>query len=160
MVDSVNVHIQLNEENNRIKKEIRNVIIKLTQDLHQQSHNHLTVGSPYLKVGEGRLRSSLISDIYTKENSIEGVVKAGGAHIKYMFIHEFGLFGSISIKEHLRRIKKAFGRPIPLKEVLVKSHSRTVRFKERRMLRDALKIVSKDLPEKINKAIDRGLNGQ
>lgn len=157
MVDSVNVRIQLNEENNRIKLEIRRTINALTLKLQRMIQEEMLSGQR-LNVQSGRLRGSLASRVEEVAGVIEGTVSAGGAHVKYAFIHEFGLSAAVSIKEHLRHIKQAFGKPITPRDVLVKAHSRTVNFKERRFMRDSLDEIAKIVPKNINKAIERGLS--
>lgn len=158
MVDSVDVHIQLNEENNRVKVEVRRTITALTLKLQRMVQEDMLSGQR-LNVQSGRLRGSLASKVEETGGVIEGIVSAGGAHVKYAFIHEFGLSAAISIKEHLRHIKQAFGRPITPRDVLVKAHSRVVNFKERRFMRDSLDDIAKIVPKNIDKAIERGLNG-
>lgn len=158
MVDSVDVHIQLNEENNRVKVEVRRTITALTLKLQRMVQEDMLSGQR-LNVQSGRLRGSLASKVEETGGVIEGIVSAGGAHVKYAFIHEFGLSAAISIKEHLRHIKQAFGRPITPRDVLIKAHSRVVNFKERRFMRDSLDEIAKIVPKNIDKAIERGLNG-
>lgn len=158
MVDSVDVHIQFNEENNRVKVEIRRTITALTLKLQRMVQEDMLSGQR-LNVQSGRLRGSLASKVEESGGVIEGIVSAGGAHVKYAFIHEFGLSAALSIKEHLRHIKQAFGRPITPRDVLVKAHSRNVNVKEKRFMRDSLDEISKIVPKNIDKAIDRGLNG-
>lgn len=159
MVDSVGVQIQLNEENNRIKKEIRKTITTLTLKLQRTIQEDMLSGQR-LNVQSGRLRSSLVSRISESAEMFEGIVSAGGAHVKYAFIHEFGLAAAVNIKSHLRHIKQAFGKPITPKDVLVKAHSRTVNFKERRFMRDSLDEIGKIVPKNIEKAIERGLKNE
>ncbi|ENU36023.1 hypothetical protein [Acinetobacter parvus] len=158
MVDSVDVHIQLNEENNRVKVEIRRTITALTLKLQRMVQEDMLSGQR-LNVQSGRLRGSLASKVEESGGVIEGIVSAGGAHVKYAFIHEFGLSAALSIKEHLRHIKQAFGRPITPRDVLVKAHSRNVNVKEKRFMRDSLDEIAKIVPKNIDKAIERGLNG-
>mgnify|MGYP000959097200 FL=1 len=158
MVDSVDVHIQLNEENNRVKVEIRRTITASTLKLQRMVQEDMLSGQR-LNVQSGRLRGSLASKVEESGGVIEGIVSAGGAHVKYAFIHEFGLSAALSIKEHLRHIKQAFGRPITPRDVLVKAHSRNVNVKEKRFMRDSLDEIAKIVPKNIDKAIERGLNG-
>ena len=158
MVDSVDVHIQLNEENNRVKVEIRRTITASTLKLQRMVQEDMLSGQR-LNVQSGRLRGSLASKVEESGGVIEGIVSAGGAHVKYAFIHEFGLSAALSIKEHLSHIKQAFGRPITPRDVLVKAHSRNVNVKEKRFMRDSLDEIAKIVPKNIDKAIERGLNG-
>lgn len=159
MVDSVDVQIHLNEENNRIKKEIRKTITALTLKLQRTIQEDMLSGQR-LNVQSDRLRGSLVSRISESAEMFEGIVSAGGAHVKYAFIHEFGLAAAVNIKSHLRHIKQVFGKPITPKDVLVKAHSRTVNFKERRFMRDSLDEIGKIVPKNIEKAIERGLKNE
>lgn len=159
MVDSVDVQIHLNDENNRIKKEIRKTITTLTLKLQRTIQEDMLSGQR-LNVQSDRLRGSLVSRISESAEMFEGIVSAGGAHVKYAFIHEFGLAAAVNIKSHLRHIKQAFGKPITPKDVLVKAHSRTVNFKERRFMRDSLDEIGKIVPKNIEKAIERGLKNE
>lgn len=159
MVDSVDVQLHLNEENNRVKIEIRKTITALTLKLQRTIQEDMLSGQR-LNVQSGRLRGSLASRISESTEMFEGIVSAGGAHVKYAFIHEFGLAAAINIKSHLRHIKKAFGKPIAPRDVLVKAHSRTVKFDERRFMRDSLDEIGKIVPKNIEKAIERGLKNE
>ncbi|WP_173910748.1 hypothetical protein [Acinetobacter sp. Marseille-Q1618] len=159
MVDSVDVQIHLNDENNQIKTEIRKTITALTLKLQRTIQEDMLSGQR-LNVQSGRLRGSLASRITESAEMFEGIVSAGGAYVKYVFIHEFGLAAALSIKSHLRRIKQAFGKPITPKDVLVKAHSRTIKFDERRFMRDSLDEIGKIVPKNIEKAIERGLKNE
>jgi len=62
----------------------------------------------------------------------------GGPTLPYMRAHEYGFSGAVTVKEHLRRVKQAFGRPIDPVEARVSSHTRQLSLDERRWLRSAL----------------------
>ena len=159
MADSVDLRVNLNDQNNRIKHEIRRTISALTLKLQRMIQQDMLSGQR-LNVQSGRLRGSLVSRVEESNGVMEGIVSAGGAHVKYAFIHEFGLTGAVNIKSHLRQIKQAFGKPITPRQVLVKAHSRNVKFNERRFMRDSLDEIAKIVPKNIDKAVERGLNGQ
>lgn len=157
MADSVDLRVDLNEQNNRIKHEIRHTLGVLTSRLQRIIQQDMLSGQR-LKVQSDRLRGSLVSRVEESNGMMEGIVSAGGAHVKYAFIHEFGLTGAVNIKSHLRQIKQAFGKPITPRQVLVKAHSRNVKFRERRFMRDALDEIAKIVPKNIDDAIQRGLS--
>ena len=156
----VDADVDFSEVNERVRAEIRRTIVALTGRLEWKVKSHLTDGLPYLKRDSGRLDGSVVSQITDNKDVIEGVVAAGGANLRYLFVHEFGLNGAVSIKTHLRTIKKAFGRPITPKQVMVNAFSRKVNFRERRMMRDALEQVGKIVPKNIDAAIERGLSSE
>ena len=158
MAGSIDVRVNLNEENDRIRKEIKRTITALTLRLERTIKEDMLTGQR-LKVQSGRLRGSIVSKVSEEGNLIAGAVTAGGAHVKYAFIHEFGLTAPLMVKEHLRRIKQAFGRPITPRDALIKAHTRNVKFPEKRFMRDSLLEVAKITPQNIERAIERGING-
>ncbi|OUY07007.1 hypothetical protein [Acinetobacter populi] len=159
MVDfTVDHRVRFDAENERVKAEIKRTIVALTGRLEEVVKRNLSSGSPYLKVDSGRLRGSVVGRVTEQVDQVKGAVSAGGSHVKYLFIHEFGLTAQVGIKAHLRQIKQAFGKPITPRQVMVGAHSRNVKFRERRMMRDALQEVAKIVPKNIDAAIQRGLN--
>jgi phage gpG-like protein len=64
----------------------------------------------------------------------------GRAPVKYAAVHEFGFKGTENVREHMRTVKQAFGRPLatPVQSP-VKAHSRKVDIPERSFLRSALR---------------------
>lgn len=155
----VDKQVNFDEMNNHVRFEIRRTINALTLRLQRIVQEDMLSGQR-LKVQSGRLRGSVSSKVDEDKDSIEGTVGAGGALVPYAFAHEFGLHGSMGIKAHLRTIKQAFGRPISRVQVNVKAHSRNVRFRELRFMRDSLDMVAKIVPKNIDAAIERGLAGE
>lgn len=159
MAGSVDIRVNLNEENARIRQEIRRTIIALTLKLERTVKEDMLSGQR-LNVQSGRLRGSIVSKVNDNSSTeIEGVVTAGGAHVKYALIHEFGLTAPLAIKQHLRQMTHAFGRPITPRAVTVQAHTRNVQFPEKRFMRDSLIEVAKIVPQNIEQAIQRGING-
>lgn len=155
----VDVQVDFNDMNDRVRAEIRRTVNALTLKL-QRTIQEDKLSGQNLNVQSGRLRGSISSKVEETEGSIEGTVGAGGSLVRYAFVHEFGLEDTLSIKEHLRNIKKAFGRPITPKQITIKAHSRKAYFLERRFMRDSLDEVSKIVPKNIDAAIQRGLNAE
>lgn len=91
-----------------------------------------------LKVRTGRLRRSINYRIDEKSTSIFGVV---GTTVKYGKTHELGFHGTVTVKEHLRTIKQAWGKPLREgpRKVLVRQFTKRVDFPERSFLRSSLK---------------------
>lgn len=148
--------VNFDEMNDRIKFEIRRTINALTLRLQRTVQEDMLTGQR-LNVQSGRLRGSVSSKVDEDKDSIEGTVGAGGALVPYAFAHEFGLNGSLGVKAHLRTIKQAFGRPISPRQISVKAHSRNVRFKELRFMRDSLDMIARIVPKNIDAAIQRGI---
>lgn len=66
--------------------------------------------------------------------------QGGRAPVKYGRAHEYGFSGTVTVKEHLRTVKQAFGKPLktPVRAT-VKAHSATLNLPERSFLRSALR---------------------
>lgn len=67
----------------------------------------------------GTLRRSISTNWYRKPEAIDI-----GSDLKYGAVHEHGYSGPVTIKEHTRKIRQAFGRRITPREVTVHAHSR------------------------------------
>lgn len=155
-MSDVIVNVSLDAANDRVKAEVRRTIVALTLKLERTIKQDMLTGQR-LNVQTGRLRGSVISELNEDDDRIEGVVGAGGALVRYAFIHEFGLNAVVSVKAHLRKIKQAFGKPIRPREVMVQAFTRNVNADERRYMRDSLDLVGRTVPENIAAAIERGL---
>lgn len=153
----VDADVDFNEINDRVKAEIRRTVNALTLRLQRTIQEDMLTGQR-LNVQSGRLRGSVTSKVEEDSDWIEGTVGAGGALVPYAFAHEFGLKGALSIKAHLRQMKKAFGRAITPRKVMVKAHTRNMSMRERRFMRDSLAEIGKIVPKNIDAAIERGLS--
>lgn len=66
--------------------------------------------------------------------------KDGRAPVKYGRMHEYGFTGPVTVKEHLRLVKKAFGKPLKYPVyATVKAHTVNVKLPKRSFLESALK---------------------
>jgi hypothetical protein len=65
--------------------------------------------------------------------------KGGRAPVKYGRVHEYGFQGQITVKQHMRMVKEAFGRSITQRAVVVPSHTRHMNLPARSFLRTALR---------------------
>ena len=92
-----------------------------------------------LNVRTDTLRGSIDQVVTTSGNSVVGIVST---NVSYARVHEYGFSGTVSVRESLRLIKKAFGKSITPKTVTVKAHSRKVNLPERSFLRSALRDLS------------------
>lgn len=155
----VDADVDFNEANERVRAEIRRTVNALTLKLQRIIQEDKLSGQN-LNVQSGRLRGSISSKVEEGKDFIEGTVGAGGALVEYAFVHEFGLEKSLTIKQHLRTIKKVFGKPITPKQITIKEHSRSAYFLERRFMRDSLDEVEKIVPKNIDAAIQRGLSSE
>lgn len=88
-----------------------------------------------LKVRTGTLRRSIDQIVVDQGANVVGIVSS---NVKYARIHEYGFKGTVTVRESLRTIKQAFGRPIEARQVSVRAHSRRMDLPARSFLRSAL----------------------
>lgn len=141
----VDAQVNFDEMNNRVRFEIRRTVNALTLRLQRIVQEDMLSGQR-LKVQSGRLRGSVSSKVDEDKIPLREPW-SWWCFAPYAPAHEFGLNGALGVKAHLRTIKQAFGRPISPVQVNVKAHSRNVRFRELRFMRDSLDIVAKIVPK-------------
>ena len=109
-----------------------------------------------LHVRTGTLRRSINQEVrYAGSGLIEGIV---GTNVEYAHVHEYGFHGTVSVKEHLRMQKVAWGKAMKNpREVTVKAHNMTMNTPGKRFLRDALAENAELIRETYRKAVNRGL---
>ncbi len=127
--------VNFDEMNDRVRFEIRRTINALTLRL-QRIVQERYVEWPTIERTVWPLAWIRFIKVDEDKDSIEGTVGAGGALVPYAPAHEFGLNGSMGVA-HLRTIKQAFGKPISPVQVNIKAHSRNVRFRKLRFMRDS-----------------------
>jgi HK97 gp10 family phage protein len=124
----------------RLSPELENAaydsVVRLAIELQRYIKNSKLSGQA-LKNRTGRLRRSITHRMDVTGNAITGIV---GTNVSYAKFHEFGLHGSEHIKEHLRTIKEAFGRPLKggAKRITVRAHERKVDYAGHPFMRPAL----------------------
>lgn len=89
-----------------------------------------------LKNRTGTLRRKINSSVRETPTSIVGSV---GVRLSYAAAHEYGIDKTVSVREHLRTIKQAWGRPIEPMSVAVQAHQRHMHSPERSFLRSSLR---------------------
>lgn len=105
-----------------------------------------------LNVQTGNLRRSINSTIEDTGETITGYVSSSG-DVKYAAIHEFGFDGIENVKQHIRKITKAFGVDINPKEVIVKAFSRHMKMPERSFLRSSLNEMQEQIVNEISQIV-------
>lgn len=108
-----------------------------------------------LKTRSGRLRRSINYRMGTGTDP-EAFV---GTNVVYARPHEFGLSMDQKVREHMRTIKEAWGRPLakPVR-VQVKAHTRHVNTPERSFLRSAFAESRVAIEQRVMKAIQEAAN--
>lgn len=111
---------------------VTRLAVEMTRHVKQDK-----LGGQVLKRKTGTLSRSINRSVYQgiDRDSIMGQV---GTNVEYAAFHEYGFHGTQQIKEHLRQIKQAFGRPIEPRSVTVAAHSRKVDYPAHSFLRSAL----------------------
>lgn len=104
-----------------------------------------------LKVRTGTLRRSIDQAVVREAGGVVGIVST---KVKYGRQHEFG--GQVTIPEHLRLVKQAFGKELKFPVyATVKQH--TARFPERSFLRSALAEMRPEIVEDLAAAVGEGI---
>lgn len=114
-----------------IQKGIGRITLKLLTRVKAQK-----LSGQALNVRTGRLRRSITQRIESGAEEISGIV---GTNVDYAAAHEYGFKGAVTVKQHLRLVKQAFGRPLksPVWST-VSTHTKNVSLPERSFLRSAL----------------------
>lgn len=114
-----------------IQKGIGRIVLKLLTRVKAQK-----LSGQALNVRTGRLRRSITQRVESSAEEISGIV---GTNVDYAAVHEYGFKGVVTIKQHLRLVKQAFGRPLKFPVwATVGTHSKNVNLPERSFLRSAL----------------------
>lgn len=119
----------------RLRDELRAGVNRATIKLQTKVKQDKLSGQ-VLKVRTGRLRRSIQQDVFENGGQVVGVVST---NVKYAPVHEYGFAGVVTVRDHLRMQKKAFGKSISPREVEVRSHPRKVNLPERSFLRSSLR---------------------
>lgn len=112
-----------------------------------------------LNVRTGRLRRSINQRVTDTGSTITGTV---GTNVSYGRVHEYGDQRVITVKQHLRLVKQAWGRPLAKpRRVMVSSHARQQNMPARSFLRSALRelaaegVIDRELASAVARAAKR-----
>jgi phage gpG-like protein len=108
------------------------------------------LSGPVLKNKTGRLRRSINYRVSESETAVSGSV---GTNVRYARAHELGFDGVVSVREHLRHITQAFGRPITPVDAVVPTHSRHMHLPQRSFLRSSLEERAPQIRESLIAAV-------
>jgi phage gpG-like protein len=89
-----------------------------------------------LKNRTGTLRRKINYQLRETPTEVSASV---GVQLSYAAVHEYGFDGIVTVKEHLRTITQAFGRPIAPVHVHRGAHQRHMKLPERSFLRSSLR---------------------
>jgi HK97 gp10 family phage protein len=134
VIGDAQVIAKLKELPQKTQQSLTRAITKLAIELQSKVKQDKLSGQ-VLKRRTGTLSRSINREITETANAVTGQV---GTNVEYAAYHEYGFHGTQQIKEHLRTIKQAFGRPIEPRSVTVAAHSRKVDYPAHSFLRSAL----------------------
>lgn len=134
VIGDAQVIARLKELPQKTQQSLTRAITKLAIELQSKVKQDKLSGQ-VLKRRTGTLSRSINREITETANAVTGQV---GTNVEYAAYHEYGFHGTQQIKEHLRTIKQAFGRPIEPRSVTVAAHSRKVDYPAHSFLRSAL----------------------
>lgn len=135
------------------REEIRVAIGRLTLRLQRRVMRDKLSGQ-VLKVRTGTLRRSINQVVLDEADGVAGIVST---NVKYGRLHEYGLKGEVTVKAHLRTIKKAFGKSITPMQIAVKQHTAQRDLPKRSFLRTALEDIAPQVRPELEKAIARAI---
>lgn len=126
-----------------VAKRIQIVLFKLEGNVKSKK-----LTDQALRVRTNRLRSSIhASDVAVTADKVSGTV---GTNVIYAAPHEYGFSGPVSVKEHLRQVKKVFGHQLknPM-TVKVSAFTRQMNLPERSFLRSQMREDEKFIHDQI-----------
>jgi phage gpG-like protein len=110
-----------------------------------------------LSVRTGTLRRSIYGKVVETNTFIYGIV---GTNVKYAAAHEYGFTGQVTVKEHLRKITKAYGKDLAEpRSVMVMAYSRKMNLPERSFLRSALADMQPEITQTLESSLRTSLKG-
>jgi hypothetical protein len=110
------------------------------------------LGGEVLHARTGTLRASVFAAV---AESPGGVTLSLGSDVPYAAFQEFGFSGSEAVREHLRRITTAFGRPIRTgaRDVLVRAYTRRLAYPRHSFLSRTLRGQQTAMVEDLRQAL-------
>ena len=91
-----------------VRRRVRTAIGRLTLRLERRIKEQKLSGQ-VLRVRTGTLRRSVSSVVVSNPAVVVGTVST---NVEYARVHEFGFDGTVTVREHMRTVKQAFGRPL------------------------------------------------
>jgi len=143
------VAIKLDELGVRASLQLVKATSKLALKLQRRVMREKLTGQ-VLKVRTGTLRRSIDQVVVQNAGSVTGIVST---NVEYAAAHEYGLKKQLTVKEHLRTIKQAWGKSIAPKQIQVREHTRTANLPERSFVRSALQDMSPEIVAELQQAV-------
>jgi len=148
------VYAMLSGLPHRVFGEMKDEITRLTFKLLRFVKERKLSGDP-LHNRTGTLRRKINSRVEAGGSAVTGTV---GVKLSYAPAHEFGVDKQVQVKEHLRTIKQAFGKPLAAPVTFIMpAHSRHMRLPERSFLRSALREMGPEISKALKEALHRAV---
>lgn len=146
---------RLSRVHGQVQRNVEATIGRLTLRLLTRVKSDKLSGQ-VLNTRTGRLRRSINRRLEgSGTTSIAGYV---GTNVEYARRHELGFHGTETVREHLRLIKQAWGKPLASpKQVRVQPHSRQVDYPARSFLRTALREMDAEITAALKRATNQGI---
>jgi hypothetical protein len=100
------------------------------------------------------LKSSNSLQVDQSDDKIAATVSSGS---QYTHAREYGFAGAVDVGTNLRRITKAFGRPIPRKAISIQSYRRRIDVPDRSFLSSALEDMEPAIHDEVEAALREAL---
>lgn len=137
-----------------VRSRVTDSIGRLTLRLQRAVMREKLTGQ-VLKVRSGTLRRSIDQRLLTDSKAVTGAVST---NVGYGRAHEYGSQEEITVKEHLRLVKQAFGRDLKHPVwATVKAHTAKQNLPESSFLRSALADMKPEIIATIDNAVREGL---
>lgn len=137
----------------RVRGALRDTVGRLVLKLQRRVMQDKLSGQ-VLKVRTGTLRRSIDQRVEVTDGGVVGLVST---NVKYGRALEYGSTQPVTVKQHLRTVKQAWGRPLAAPvTATVKAHQRMQRVPERSFLRSALRDMQPEVIAALDKAVADG----
>lgn len=134
----------------RVTESIGRLILKLQRKVMQEK-----LSGQVLKVRTGTLRRSIDQRLVTDNGAVTGVVST---NVKYGKKHEYGSTETVTVKEHVRLVRQAWGKQLKHPVwATVKAHAMKQNIKERSFLRSALDDMKPEILAELDRAVAEGI---
>lgn len=143
-----------------VKSKLVNCMNRIAIDLQGQVVKNKLSGQ-LLNRRTGTLASSIQPKVVVTTAGVTGIVGSRvneSMPLKYAHIHEYGFNGTVTVKQHLRMMTTAFGRPVKEpRQITISPHTAVRNVREKRYLRGTLEENRDKYLEMINAAVGEGI---
>lgn len=134
----------------KVIDKVQALVIRLQRMVRQEK-----LSGQVLNVRSGTLRRSIDQRMITDNTAVSGVVST---NVKYGRPHEYGSNETVTVKEHVRLVKQAFGRALKSPVwATVKTHTAKQNIPEKSFLRSALADMKPEILDELEKAAGEGI---